>query len=81
MRKNFFEGPTINFRFVLLPELYFRWVIDQSGSRTIMNQIQTLVTREKELRTKVCVKITCKSIVINHKYSFDSGHSAAQTTK
>lgn len=38
----------------MFAELYFRWVIDQSGTRTIMNQIQTLVTQEKELRTKVC---------------------------
>ncbi|KAJ6634790.1 Myotubularin-related protein 9 [Pseudolycoriella hygida] len=34
-------------------ELYFRWNIDQSGTRAIMNQVQTLITQEKELRSKV----------------------------
>lgn len=34
-------------------ELYLRWVIDQSQNKIMFNQIQQLITHEKELRTKV----------------------------
>lgn len=37
---------------VLWSELYLRWVIDQSHTKRTLNQIQTLITTEKELRTK-----------------------------
>lgn len=53
----------------VLSELYFRWIIDQSGTKTIMNQVQTLVTQEKELRTKVCVNFF--SFLINFEMKFN----------
>lgn len=33
-------------------DLYLRWVIDQSQTKSVLNQIQCLITREKELRSK-----------------------------
>lgn len=37
----------------LFSDLYLRWVIDQNNVKNMNNQIQTLVNREKELRSKV----------------------------
>lgn len=34
-------------------DLYLRWVIDQSQTKSMFNQIQGLITHEKELRSKV----------------------------
>lgn len=33
-------------------DLYLRWVIDQSHTKSVLNQILALITREKELRRK-----------------------------
>lgn len=38
---------------LIYTELYLRWVIDQSQAKTMFNQIQTLVTHEKESRSRV----------------------------
>lgn len=42
----------INASAVRLTDLFLRWVIDQSRAKTTIAQIQTLVTREKELRAE-----------------------------
>lgn len=34
-------------------ELYLRWVIDQTQTKNMFHQIQALITKEKEMRTKV----------------------------
>ena len=33
--------------------MYLRWILDQKNNENIMNQIQELVSNEKELRTRV----------------------------
>lgn len=40
---------------ILFIELYLRWVIDQSHTRNMFHQIQALITKEKETRSKVNV--------------------------
>lgn len=37
----------------IFAELYLRWVIDQSQTRNMFHQIQALITKEKETRSKV----------------------------
>lgn len=34
-------------------ELYLRWAIDQTQTRNMFHQIQALITKEKETRSKV----------------------------
>lgn len=34
-------------------DLYLRWVVDQTQAKSMFHQIQALITKEKETRTKV----------------------------
>lgn len=52
----------INCLFPEILELYLRWIVEQKNSTKTMQQIQELVTQEKELRAKVSVQLVFKYI-------------------
>lgn len=57
-------------RFSHIAELYLRWVIDQTQVKSMFHQIQTLIAKEKETRSKVlnrlyhsCVCRSCNQFI------------------
>lgn len=53
-------------RFSHVAELYLRWVIDQTQVKSMFHQIQTLIAKEKETRSKVLDRLylscVCRSL-------------------